>query len=56
MESQYLDSQNESNSSGNEFTGDNSYQSNLIPPNNNQMQNPPPQQYYTKPYFYYGSH
>jgi hypothetical protein len=46
MESQYLDSQNESNSSGNEFTGDNSYQSNLIPPNNNQIQNPP--QYYNQ--------
>ena len=46
MESQYLDSQNESNSSENEFTGDNSYQSNLIPPNNNQIQNPP--QYYNQ--------
>ena len=46
MESQYLDSQNESNSSGNEFSGDNSYQSNLIPPNNNQIQNPP--QYYNQ--------
>ena len=40
MESQYLDSQNESNSSGNEFTEDNSYQSNLISPSNNQIQNP----------------
>jgi hypothetical protein len=45
MESQYLDSQNESNSSGNEFTGDNSYQSNLIPHSNNQIQNPPEQYY-----------
>ena len=40
MESQYLDSQNESNSSGNEFTEDNSYQPNLIPPSNNLIQNP----------------
>ena len=46
MDSQYLDSQNEENSSGNEFIGDNSYQSNLIPPNNNQIQNPP--QYYNQ--------
>ena len=42
------DNQSGSNSSGNEFTGDNSYQSNLIPPNNNQNQNPPPQQYYNQ--------
>ena len=45
MDSPYSDNQNGSNSSGNEFTGDNSYQSNLIPPSPNQIQNPPEQYY-----------
>ena len=46
MELQYCDNQNGSNSSGNEFARDNSYQSNLIPPSNNQFQNQP--QYYNQ--------